>query len=178
MPLRKKSWIIIGASIATLLAVGGAAYAYTVNNNLASYASLIKNQDGTYSLSGGDDVQVLQSPWSALTGHSVKIGLENYTVNGQSYGVMLADMQGVDANNGYLLIAAPPEFGGTSSNVKDVVAQLGGNYDFVISYLENNNQLIKTHDVQTGTDYYYVPFASVVTESGAKFGPKSVQPAG
>lgn len=172
---RKKKWLIAGIAGAAVLVTGVAAYAYTVNNNLAAYGSIIKNSDGTYSLVGGDNVEILFSPWPALNGQTVKIGLESYTVPGVgTFGVMLADMQGANANNGYLLVAAPPEMGGTSTNVKDVVAQLGGNYNFVISSLKKNNQLIKTYDENTNSYYYYVPFAAVANYSGTIFGSKTI----
>jgi hypothetical protein len=177
MKKRKALWIA-GLSALGVLAVAGGAYAYTVNNSLSSYAVIIK-QNGSYTMVGGDNVQILLSPWPTLTGQTVKIALERFTVaNGSMvpdaqgpWGVMLADMQGVDINNGYLLIAAPPQMGGNSPDVQEVVTRLGGNFNYVLSYLEQNHRLIKTYDLTNRTYYYYVPFADVVTESGSEFGP-------
>lgn len=176
MTRRKKIWATAVAG-AAVLSVAGVVYAYTANSNVMSYAVIVQ-KNGSYTMVGGDTVKVLYSPWKALNGNTVKIAQEHFNGIAPSgapdgkgtWPVLQADMIGADANNGYLLVAAPPELGGNSLDVKALVNRFGGNYAFVISYLKQNNQVIKTYDINNGTYYYYVPLASVVTESGGKFG--------
>ncbi|WP_156040108.1 hypothetical protein [Alicyclobacillus macrosporangiidus] len=148
------------------------AYAYTVNNNLSAYGFVVQTSGG-YALMGGDDVVVGTSgPWPALDGQTIHIAQEQADAgDGQgSWGVMLGDMQGVSADNGYLLIADPSK----SSNVQDWVNRLGGNLDYVLNYLQTQNQQIQVQNKTNYTSYTYVPFASVVNESGALIGSHTV----
>ena len=180
--MRKNKLLAIAVGALSLLSISAygveQAFAYTVNNGLASYGYVVKNS-GSYTLAGGDSVTVGNSgPYTALYGQTIHLAQEQFNAgDGQGpWGVMLGDMQGADANNGYLLIA-DDSMG--STNVDDVVNRIGGNLSYVQNYLQTQNQQILTKDLSNGyVSYTYVPFASVISESGAKFGTKTATATG
>ncbi|MCF8567049.1 hypothetical protein LLE49_20210 [Alicyclobacillus tolerans] len=175
---KRKVWAIASGALA--LIVGGVfaseVFAYTVNNDLSAYGEIVK-QYGSYTLLGGDNVKVSSDnpgPYPNLAGQTIHIAEEQANVyNGSgtpdgkgNWGLMHADMVGADAKNGYLLIAEPSE----STNVQSWVQRLGGNLSYVTNYLQTHNQQIQTTDQANNGSYTYDPFATVVTQSGAKFG--------
>ncbi|SFU95510.1 hypothetical protein [Alicyclobacillus macrosporangiidus] len=173
---KRGAWTLAGIGLTALIGslYYSGAYAYTVNNNLSAYGYVVQTSGG-YALMGGDDVEVdtnLFGPFPALRGQIIHIAQEQADAgDGQgSWGVMLGDMQGANANNGYLLIADPSE----SPNVRDWVNRLGGNLDYVLNYLQTQNQQIQTKDDYNHTSYTYVPFSNVVNQSGAVFDPQTV----
>ncbi|MCL6599569.1 MAG: hypothetical protein K6T81_12630 [Alicyclobacillus macrosporangiidus] len=164
---KRRTWTFGGIGLAVLLGslYYSGAYAYTVNNNLSAYGYVVQTSGG-YALMGGDDVEVGNGgPWPVLKDQTIHIAQEQADAGDgkDSWGVMLGDMQGANANNGYLLIADPSE----SSNVQDWVNRLGGNLNYVLNYLQTQNQQVQTYDNANQTSYTYVPFATVVNQSGA-----------
>lgn len=181
---RRRVWAAILAGLALL--TGGIfatrAFAYTVNNDLSAYGNVVLEY-GSYALIGGDSVKVTSGGiYRTLNGQIIHIAQEQANVytpagtqDGQgNWGLMQGDMQGANANNGYLLIADPSE----STNVSQWVTRLGGNLSYVEGYLQVNNQQIQTTDISNGHTYTYVPFSSIVTASGGKFGTTTWVPTG
>jgi len=162
----------LGLMMGGLVLNANQAYAYTVNNDLSAYGDVVLDS-GTYTLMGGDAINVGNTgPYQALYGQTLHAALEQaYVSDGKgNWGIMLADMKGANANNGYLLVADSSK----SSNAQTWVQRLGGNWSFVQNYLQTQNQQIQTYDQQNQTSYTYVPFATIVSESGAIFGTKQI----
>ncbi|QSO50146.1 autotransporter outer membrane beta-barrel domain-containing protein [Alicyclobacillus mengziensis] len=161
----------VAVLIGSLALANNNAYAYTVNNDLSEYGYVVQNVN-TYTLMGGDTIKVSPTgygPYPALADQSLQVGLEQaYVSDGKgNWGIMLSDMQGANANNGYLLVADPSTE--SSGNAQAWVKRFGGNWSYVQNYLQTQNQQIQTQDEYNHTQYNYVPFATIVSESGAIF---------
>ncbi|KPV42692.1 hypothetical protein [Alicyclobacillus ferrooxydans] len=161
----------VAVFIGSLALANNNAYAYTVNNDLSAYGYVVQNVN-TYTLMGGDTIKVSSTgygPYPALAGQNLQVGLEQaYVSDGKgNWGIMLADMQGANANNGYLLVSDPSTE--NSGNAQAWVQRFGGNWSYVQNYLQTHNQQIQTQDEYNHTNYNYVPFATIVSQSGAIF---------
>ena len=180
---RKKHIPILStiAIVVTTAVWTSTAFGYVLNSNLSAYGNVVQKYAGSYTLIDGDNIYVKPGgPFSQLDGQTISIAAQQAWVGNMSaspdsqgtWNLLQADMQGADANNGYLLVADPST---GSSNVQQWVSRLGGNLNYVTTYLQQNNQQMQVYDYTNSSSYTYDPFAIVANESGAEFGNKTIQ---
>ena len=155
---------------------GTRSFGYTTDIGMTA-GNIVQLLGGALTIEGGNELYVTRDgPYSALNQAYLHGALTHTSVflpSGQADGkgdwqILQADIKGQNANNGYLFVEDQST---GSTNAQQWINRLGGNLNYVAAYLAMNERVsVQNKSVPPFKTFTYDAFASLVTESGAKFG--------